>query len=88
MTKNEFRNLQHGDKIYNRTRLDTTLRDRHKSRGLNYIVHNNQRSRGIVVVARTDVIQESDCTEWSLVKPVCLCLEPGTYKVIINRKID
>ncbi len=77
MTVNEFRNLKHGNKIQDH-------------RGSNYIVHNNHRSRGIIVVVRTDVVQECNCSEWKLLNynPVDIQIGPGRYEVVVHRKLD
>ncbi len=76
MTREEFRNLQHGDKIHHG--------------GRNYIVHNNWRCEGIVVVVRTEVIRDCNCGDWKPAKkyePVNLVTSAGTYEVQIVRRL-
>ena len=77
MTSEEFRNLQHGDKINGPS-------------GLNFIVHNNYRSgQGMVIVARTEVIFTPDCRKWSITKKrIPLSLLAGIYQVTIDKRID
>lgn len=78
MTQDEFRNLQHGDKI-------------NGPDGLNFIVHNNYRSSsGMVIVVRTDVIFGRDCHKWHIVKKkpqAMVNFGPGTYQVTIDKQI-
>ena len=80
MTNDEFRNLQHGDKIYGPAGLDN---------GLNFIVHNNHRSGpGMIVIVRTEVIPARDCHKWHIVKKqVPLNLGVGVYQVTIDKRI-
>jgi len=81
MTSEEFRNLQHGDKINGNSPGE-----------LNFIVHNNHRSgEGMVVAARTEVIRSRDCEDWAIVrkKPqLQTTIGPGMYVVTIDKKID
>lgn len=80
MTEQEFRNLQHGDKIYGPDGLNN---------GLNFIVHNNRHSGpGMIVVVRTEVIFAKDCHKWSITKKqVPLNLVTGIYQVTIDKRI-
>lgn len=86
MTNQEFRNLQHGDKI---SRKDVTHNGR---KGMKYVVHNNHRSgTGMVVAVRTEVIRACDYWAWSIIKkhePINMPLAAGTYEVQVVRRID
>lgn len=79
MTSKEFRDLGHGDKI--------AMED-----GRNYVVHNNHKSKGgMVVVVRTEVIYSRDCVLWTVSKrhkPVKVSLADGVYEVQVMRRID
>lgn len=81
MTSDEFRNLQHGDKINGPNGLNN---------GLNFIVHNNYRSgTRMVVVVRTEVLFVKDCHKWHATKKqIPLNLVAGTYQVTIDKRID
>ena len=80
MTQQEFRDLQHGDKIHGPIGLNN---------GLNFIVHNNYRSgTGMVVVVRTQVIHARDCHKWHITKKqMPLNLVAGVYQVTIDKRI-
>lgn len=74
MTSREFRDLKHGDKI--------------RQPGCKpFIVHNNHRSGGGMVVAvRTEVIPDQDYRLWEKVtgyNPIGMVLKCGTYTVRI-----
>jgi len=79
MTEQEFRNLQHGDKING---LD----------GLNFIVHNHYRSSPeMIVVVRTEIIYAKDHYKWHIAKkqtPLNLiAVAAGIYQVTIDKRI-
>jgi len=80
MTNEEFRSLQHGDKI--------------KQRGCRaMIVHNNHKSgSGIVVAVRTEVIRTVDSEDWEIVRkfnPIKMSLPcGGVYEARIVRRIE
>jgi len=79
MTQQEFRDLQHGDKINGPHGLNN---------GLNFIVHNNHHSGpGMIVIVRTEVIYARDCHKWSITKKVPLNLLAGVYQVTIDKRI-
>ncbi len=79
MTSQEFRELQHQDKICSLN-------------GVNFIVHNNHRAGPAIVVAvRTEVIYSRYCHNWSITKkyrPTKIVMADGTYEVQIVRRID
>ena len=79
MTSEEFRNLQHGDKI-------------NSPSDLNFIVHNNHRSgSGQVMAVRSLVIPYREASFWSITKKhrsVNMTIADGIYEVQIVRRID
>lgn len=81
MTENEFRNLQHGDKINGPHGLNN---------GLDLIVHTNYRSdSGVIIVVRTEIIFVKDCRKWRITKKqVPLNLVAGVYQVTVDKRID
>ena len=80
MTGQEFKDLQHGDKINGPRGLNN---------GLNFIVHNNYHSgSGMVIVVRTEVIFAKDCHKWNITKKqMPLNLIAGVYQVTIDKRL-
>lgn len=79
MTNQQIKTLQHGEKV------------RKKEGGPIFMVHNNWRSEGFLVVTRTEIISYNQCADWMQIKQVPLQqlqLEPGTYTVTIERGSD
>ena len=76
MIKNEFGSLGHGEKIKG---PDGTI----------YIVHNNCRlGGGVVVATRSVVIPYQHCRDWKRVSKFKDSLVPGIYQVTIEKKLD